>query len=119
MNFLRSTGPAPRLRKPNIKAAASARLTAAACSSYEGRALMDHLRVVPSWLWFARSANRAGHALPAARPSHPPNLLLLHISLHFEADLQFDITGNAVLVGFLVAPGFCAGSKLFPFRLKF
>jgi hypothetical protein len=63
--------------------------------------------------------NRAGQALPATRPSHLPIYVLPHISLHFEADLQFDITGNAVHVVFLVALSFCAESKLCPFGLKF
>src|SRR5258705_10294577 len=53
-----------------------------------------------------------------ATPSHLPIYLLLHISLHFEAGLQFDITENAADVVFLVALGFCAGSKLCPFGLK-
>jgi hypothetical protein len=52
------------------------------------------------------------------RPSHLPVYLLLHISLHFEAGLQFDIAENAAHVVFLVALGFCVGSKLCPFGLK-
>ena len=52
------------------------------------------------------------------RHSHLPVTLLLHISLHFETDLQFDITGNAARVGYLVTLFFFAGSILCPFRLK-
>ena len=51
------------------------------------------------------------------RLAHVP--LLLHIPLHFEAGLQFDITEDAVAgAGILVALGSCAGTKLCPFRLK-
>ena len=52
------------------------------------------------------------------RPSQLPIYLLLHISLHFETDLQFDIAGNAARVGYLVTLFFFAGSILCPFRLK-
>jgi hypothetical protein len=36
--------------------------------------------------------------------------LLLHISLHFETDLQFDITGNAARVRYLVTLFFSLGA---------
>ena len=62
--------------------------------------------------------NRAGHALPATRTSHLPSLLLLYISLHFEARQQFDIIGNVVPASFLGTNAFFAGSKLSPFLLK-
>ena len=44
------------------------------------------------------------------RHSHLPVTLLLHISLHFETDLQFDITGNAARVGYLVTLFFSLGA---------
>src|SRR6266481_7865538 len=51
------------------------------------------------------------------RLAHVP--LLLHIPLHFEAGLQFNITEDALAgAGTLVALGSCAGTKLCPFRLK-
>ena len=45
-------------------------------------------------------------------------LRVLHIPLHFEARQNFDVARGAVRVGFLVALGFCAGTKLCPFLLK-
>jgi hypothetical protein len=39
-----------------------------------------------------------------------PDLLLIHIALHFETDLEFDITGNAARVGYLVTLFFLLGA---------